>query len=161
MFWTIAQEGAHRQGRHSRGDLKVRRQVLVIQGEASIQNTFALLLDALNSDNVEAALNGRRALVAIEPASLDAVLLDLRSLFDVPQVRPEVSSIQLRPIGRILFVTGEVSGPDVFRMIEQNCGRRKRGIILFQTLWQRLLMAFNPAESASEQIELAAGPEKL
>ncbi|HEV2419277.1 MAG TPA: hypothetical protein VGX94_15885 [Terriglobia bacterium] len=137
----------------------MRRQVLVIQGEASIQNTFALLLGALNSDNVEAALNGRQALAAIEPVSLDAILLDLRSLFDAPQVRPEVSNIQLRPMGRILFITGEVSGPEVFQMIEQNCAGRKLGI-LFQTLWQRMRMVFSPAESASEQIELA-GPENL
>lgn len=139
----------------------MRRQVLVIQGKTSIQNIFALLLGALNCDNVEAAHNGRQALAAIEPAGLDAILLDLRSLFNAPQVRPEVSSIQLRPMGRILFITGEVSGPDVFQMIEQNCAGRKLGIILFQTLWQRLRMVFSPSGSASEPIELAAGPEKL
>ncbi|MGH9352878.1 MAG: hypothetical protein ACRD2G_12075 [Terriglobia bacterium] len=129
----------------------MRRKVLVLEGESSIRSAICLLLGARDCED-DGDHSGREALAAIEPKGFDAVLLDLRSP-DVPQVAPEISRIQPRRMGRILFITGEVSGPDVLKMIERNCARCARRGNLFQELRQRLRLVFSQTESASEQIE--------
>lgn len=134
----------------------MRRKVLVIKGETAIQSILGLLRDGLRPQG-EAAPAGKGFLARVEPCRFDSILLDLRSLFDAPQPAPEISSVQSRPIGRILYLIAEVSGPEVFKMIER---RRAQSENFMQTLWRRFSTLLTPAASASKQVELAAGPEK-
>ncbi|MGH9378791.1 MAG: hypothetical protein ACRD1I_08330 [Terriglobia bacterium] len=125
----------------------VRRKVLVIEGESSIRNVICLLLGALTCES-EGDHSGRQTLAMAERESFDAVLLDLRSP-EVPQDESMISKIQSRRMGRILFITGEVSGSDVLTMIERDCaGCAQRGNV-FQELWQRLRLVFSPTGPAA------------
>ena len=128
------------------------RQVLVIKGEASIRNILGLLHDGLRSSDAHDGL------AFVEPRLFDAVLLDLRSLLDASSSVPGVSKIQSRPMGRTLYLIAEVSGPEVFKIIEQQCARSRNFV---NALWMRFWMIFSPGASASEQVELAAAPEKF
>lgn len=132
------------------------RQVLVIKGETPIRNILGLLRDGLSSSG--AGCDQESALSPIQPDLFDAILLDLRSLFDAPQSAPEISKIQSRPMGRTLYLIAEVSGPEVFKMVERQCARSRNFV---HALWLRFWMIFTPAASASKQVEFVAGPEEF
>ena len=126
-----------------------RRKVLVIEDESSIRNVIYVLLGALKCDG-EGAYYGQQALAMVQRESFDAVLLDLRSSELSP--REVVSGIrELRPslMGRILFITSEVTDPEIIEMIGRNkltCVQRGD---LLHNLWERLRLVFNRTESAS------------
>lgn len=138
-----------------RGDLTMLRQVLVIKGETPIRNILSLLRDGLRSGG--AGCDQEIALSPIQPDLFDAILLDLRSLFDAPQSSPEISKVHSRPMGRTLYLIAEVSGPEVFKMIEQHCARSRNFV---HALWLRFWTVFSPA-AVSKQVEFVAGPEKF
>lgn len=116
----------------------MRRKVLVVEEESSIRNLIYVLLGALECES-DVACCGPQALAMVERENFDAVLLDLRS--SSLAARQLVSGIQqIRPslIGRVLYITGEVSDPGILDLIEQNCVTRVRRGQLLHDVWDRL-----------------------
>lgn len=127
----------------------MRRKVLVIEDESSIRNTIYILLGALKCDG-EVAYSGQQALGMISRESYDAVLLDLRAAeFPPDEVVSKIQQICPNLVGRILFITGEVSSPETLEMIERNCVPCVRRGHLMAELWDRLRVLFGPQQSAS------------
>jgi DNA-binding response OmpR family regulator len=126
----------------------VQRKILVVEDEASIRNLIYILLGALKWDG-DVACSGRQALSMIARESFDAVLLDIRSSELPPdQVVREICEIRPSLVGRILFVTGEVSDPETMNLIERNCAASVRRGHLMHDLWDRLRVLLGPAEAA-------------
>lgn len=127
----------------------MRRKVLVIEDESSIRNIIYVLLGALKCDG-EVAYSGQQALGMISRESYDAVLLDLRAAeFPPDEVVSKIQQIRPSLMGRILFITGEVSNPETLEMIERNCVPCVRRGRLMADLWDRLRVLFGPTHSAS------------
>ncbi len=126
----------------------MRRKILVVEDESSIRNLIYTLLGALRCEG-DVAYSGQQALSIVARESFDAVLLDLRS-FDLPaeQVVQEICQIRPSLVGRILFITGEVSDRRILDLIEQNCIKCVRRGHLMSDLWDRLRVLLGPAESA-------------
>ncbi|MDE3179078.1 MAG: response regulator [Acidobacteriota bacterium] len=127
----------------------MRRRVLIVENESSIRNLIYLLLGALKCES-DVAYTGMQALAMIGRENFDAVVLDLRS--QSASATQLVSGIrEMRPslVGRILYITGEVSDPDVMKLIEENCLACVRHNHLLHDVWDRLRLLFSEAESAS------------
>lgn len=116
----------------------MRRKVLVVEEESSIRNLIYVLLGAMQCES-DVACSGPQALAMVEREDFDAVLLDLRS--SSLAAKQIVSGIQqMRPslIGRVLYITGEVSDPGILDLIERNCITRVRRAHLLHDVWDRL-----------------------
>ncbi len=121
------------------------RRVLVIEDEPSVRNLVYILLSALQCEG-DVAYNGRQALAMIRRESFDAVLLDLRCS-DVPadQVLSKIKEIRPNLVGRVLFITGQVSDPQTAALIERSCVPPVQETRLMQDLWERLRSVLGPA----------------
>lgn len=127
----------------------MRRRVLVVEDESSIRNLIYVLLGALKCES-EVAYSGKQALAMIARENFDAVLLDLRSEnVSAPEVVSGIQKMQPSLVGRILYISGEVSDPGIVDMIERNCITRSRQAHLVRDVWDRLRLLFGEAESAS------------
>jgi len=126
------------------------RRVLVIEDEPSIRNTLYVLLAALECES-DVAYSGKQALAMIARQSFDAVLLDLRCA-DVPaeQVIARIREIRPNLLGRVLFITGEVSDPQAMEVIERSCARHVSRGHLMQEVWEHLRGLLGQPESPSQ-----------
>lgn len=121
----------------------------MVEDESSIRNVIYVLLGALECES-DVAYSGKQALAMLARESFDAVLLDLRSGSVSPtQFVSGIRQIQPRLMGRILFITGEVTDPEILEMVEQNCLPAVRHGRVIYELWDRLRLLFGQAESAS------------
>ncbi|HLI34386.1 MAG TPA: response regulator [Terriglobia bacterium] len=125
------------------------RKVLVIENESSIRNVIYVLLDALRCEG-EVAYSGQQALAMIGRENFDAILLDLRTSELPPdQVVSKICEIRPNLVGRILFITGELSDPEIMASIERHCAPYVRRGRLMHDLWDRLHLVFGHTESPS------------
>ncbi|MGH9353857.1 MAG: response regulator [Terriglobia bacterium] len=125
------------------------RKVLVIEDEPSIRNLIYVLLAALHCEG-EVAYSGQQAVAMMSRESFDAVLLDLRCSGDsAEQVVSTIRAIRPSLVGRILFITGEVSDPATMAMIERNCLPYVRSHRLMNELWDRLRILLGQPQGAS------------
>ena len=98
-----------------------RRKVLIVEDEPSIRNVLYVLLAALGCEG-DVAYTGRQALAAIRRESFDAVLLDLRCCGLPPErVVSEIKELCPNLVGRVLVITGEVTGRTTMEAIEHLC----------------------------------------
>ncbi len=122
------------------------RKVLVIEGESAIRNLIYVLLGALKCEG-DVAYNGQQALAMVSRERFDAVLLDLRCP-DMPaeEVVSQIHAIRPNLVGRILFITGEVSDPKTMEFVEKSCAPYVRSGRLLHDLWGhlRLLLGQSP-----------------
>jgi DNA-binding response OmpR family regulator len=126
----------------------VRRKILVIEDESSIRNVICALLGTLKCDG-DVAYSGQQALAMLSRQSFDAVLLDLRASDPPPnQIVQQICQLQPSLMGRILFITGEVSDRQTLELIEQNALTCIRRGSLMRELWDRLRVLLGPAPSA-------------
>lgn len=124
------------------------RKVLVIEDEPSIRNLIYVLLGALKCEG-EVAYTGQQALVMISRESFDAVLLDLRCSDSPPEeVVSKIETVCPSLVGRILFITGEVSDPAAMKMIESKCLPYVRRGRVMNDLWDRLRVVFGQPQGA-------------
>ena len=124
------------------------RKVLVVEDEPSIRNVLYVLLAALKCEG-DVAYSGQQALAMIGRGSFDAVLLDLRCADpSAAEVLSKINEIRPNLVGRILFITGEVSDPGTLTMIERNCAPHVTQGRLIEDLWDRLRSIFGQAHSA-------------
>ena len=131
----------------------MRRKVLVIEEESSIRNMIYMLLDALKCEG-EVAYSGQQALAMIRRESFDAVLLDLRcSDFTPDQVVSKIHEIRPNLMGRILFITGEVSDAKTMEFIERSCVPCVRQGRLMNELWDRLRLLFGQNPQAASTLQ--------
>lgn len=125
------------------------RRVLVVEDEPSIRNLIYVLLAALQCEG-EVAYSGQQAVAMMKRESFDAVLLDLRCSSDsAEQVVSKIRAIRPSLIGRILFITSEVSDPATMQMIERNCLPYVRQQRLMNELWDRLRVVLSQPQGAS------------
>lgn len=99
---------------------RVRRKILVVEGEASIRTLIHTLLARIGCES-EMAENGKDALAKVDHGSFDAALLDLRCTELEPAA--VVSQIyDLRPslVGRVLVLTADVADPATIELIEEH-----------------------------------------
>ena len=136
------------------GKTIMRRKVLVIEDESSIRNMIYVLLGALKCEG-DVAYSGQQALAMIRRESFDAVLLDLRCAnLDPDQVISKIHAIRPSLVGRILFITGEVSDAKTMEFVEHSCVPCVRRGRLMHELWDRLRLLFGQnAQSASTTLQ--------
>lgn len=96
----------------------VRRKVLVLKNESSIQNLCSLLkrLETKRAENRKA----KAAHAGIKPAYFDDVIVDLRCRKRVSknEVRG-VGDIRLSLMGKTLVIIVKVNGPKTLKLLEQ------------------------------------------
>ncbi|MGH9355365.1 MAG: response regulator [Terriglobia bacterium] len=131
----------------------MRRKVLVIEDESSIRNMIYVLLGALKCEG-EVAYSGQQALAMIRRESFDAVLLDLRCAdFDPGEVVSTIHQIRPNLVGRILFITGEVSDGQTMQFIERSCVPCVRRGRLMQELWGRLRLLLGQSPQSASTLQ--------
>jgi DNA-binding response OmpR family regulator len=126
----------------------VHRKVFVVEDESSIRCVVHVLLSAPQADG-DAAGSGHEALAVVSRERFDSVLLDLR-VSDPPPGQPAGRVCEIRPtlVGRVLFITGDVSDRRILELIEQNATRCIQGGNLMHNLWDRVRLMLGPAHSS-------------
>lgn len=114
------------------------RKVLVVEDEPSIRNLLYVLLAALRCEG-EVAYSGQQALAMVAREQFDAVLLDLRCA-DGPleEMMSRIGEVRPSLVGRVLFITGEVSDPETMAFVERHCAPHVARARLMEELWDRL-----------------------
>lgn len=131
----------------------MRRKVLVIEDESSIRNMIYVLLGALKCEG-DVAYSGQQALAMIRRESFDAVLLDLRCAnLDPDQVISKIHEIRPSLVGRVLFITGEVSDSKAMELIEHSCVPCVRRTRLMQELWGRLRLLLGQSPQSASTLQ--------
>jgi DNA-binding response OmpR family regulator len=126
----------------------MRRKILVIEDESSIRNVICTLIDAMKCDG-DVADTKEQALAMVSRESFDAVLLDLRASDSEPgEIARQICQLQPSLVGRILFITGEVSDRRTLELIEKNALTCIPRGSLMQELWDRLRVLLGPAQPA-------------
>ncbi len=129
------------------------RKVLVIERESSIRNMIYVLLGALKCEG-DVAYSGQQALAMIQRESFDAVLLDLRCADAGPdQVVSKIHEIRPNLVGRILFITSEVSDAETLEFIERGCVPCVHHGRVIQELWERLRLLLGHAPQSAPTLQ--------